>query len=159
MAMTAEQIKAKIAAGKQAKAAGTPAAGAAATLVEDAPLPKATQTKAQQKKAEVEKKQVEKAAKTPKALNLCGCGCGSGVKANFVPGHDAKLHSWIGKLAKGTMSLSDLPAQVVTGMYPKVKQTSTKDEKGKISYSEVGPVIDEKDYLATLQGKGGMPTA
>lgn len=150
--MTAADIKAKIAASKAKKAEGQ-TQGTAANLVSDdeGPLPQATGAK-------VKKQQVQATAKTkePKTLNLCGCGCGTPVKSSFAPGHDAKLHGWIKKLAAGKMLLTELPVQVISGMYPKVKQQfAIGEDKSKIPQG-VEPVCDEKDYLETLKGKGGL---
>lgn len=154
--MTADQIKKKIAASKAAKeAAGSPTNGQAASLNggdEGAPLPKATNTKGAVKKQQV---QSAKAPKTPKALNLCGCGCASPCRSRFLPGHDAKLHGWIKKLAAGNMALTDLPAMVKDGMFPKVKQGTVKQGED-IVLQGVMPTVTEENYLKMLEGKGGM---
>lgn len=61
-----------------------------------------------------------KAPKTSKkGVASCSCGCGQeavarlvgGVRAaSFRPGHDAKLHSAVIKLTKGTIKIADVPA-------------------------------------------------
>lgn len=150
MSTTAETIKAKIAASKAKKQEG-----AAANLVQKdeggAPLPKAT----------VSKKAVQtaKAPAAPKMLNACGCGCNQPCASRFIPGHDAKLHSWIKKVGDGRMKLDDLPAQVRSGMYGKVKQTvvKSKNEKGEVveTLQGVAPSVQEAAYLETLKGLGG----
>ena len=51
------------------------------------------------------------AAKT--GTNPCFCGCGGTTKSRFVPGHDARFHSWAKAIARGerdlATTLADLP--------------------------------------------------
>ena len=51
------------------------------------------------------------AAKT--GSNPCFCGCGGVTKSRFVPGHDARFHSWAKAIARGerdmATTLADLP--------------------------------------------------
>ena len=49
-----------------------------------------------------------KAAKT--GTNPCFCGCGGLTKSRFVPGHDARFHSWAKAVARGERDLSELLA-------------------------------------------------
>lgn len=44
-----------------------------------------------------------KAAKAPKTVRNCACGCPTETTGNFAPGHDARLHGLIKKLADGRM--------------------------------------------------------
>lgn len=39
--------------------------------------------------------------KTPKTVRNCVCGCGTETTGYFAPGHDARYHGWITKLADG----------------------------------------------------------
>jgi hypothetical protein len=166
MAMTADQIKAKIAESKNKKAtAGTAGtAGTSAALVEKDeegnPIPQAT--------GKVSKKAVgtAKVEKGPKLLNACGCGCEQPTRTSsgkFIPGHDAKLHGLIKKLKEGKARLTEAPAQVQAGMYPKVKQAvvKAKNEKGEVveTLSGVEPSVEEAVYLESLKGLGGPATA
>ena len=161
MSAAQQAIQKKLAEAQAKKNAGAANGGAAANLVEtDAdgvPLPKATTGK----KSGVAKKAVQAGAapKQPKFLNACGCGCGQPCKSRFLPGHDAKLHGWVKKLAAGVMSLDELPPQVRNGMFPKVKQGVIKgvDDKGAKTEALAGvqPTVSEAQYLETLKGQGG----
>ena len=42
-----------------------------------------------------------RAAKAPKTVRNCVCGCGTETTGHFAPGHDARYHGWITKLADG----------------------------------------------------------
>lgn len=42
-----------------------------------------------------------KREKTPKKVRDCVCGCGGETTGYFMPGHDARFHGWIKKLADG----------------------------------------------------------
>lgn len=55
----------------------------------------------------------EKPAKTVRA---CACGCGGETTGFFVPGHDARMHGWIKKLADGRLDPKDgtIPKSVIT---------------------------------------------
>ena len=48
-------------------------------------------------------KATAKAAKT--GTNPCFCGCGGVTKSRFVPGHDARFHSWAKAAARGERDL------------------------------------------------------
>jgi hypothetical protein len=163
MSAAQEAIQKKIQEAKEKKAAGKANGGAAANLgvekdAEGVPLPQATGKKS----GGVAKKAVQAgtaATKAPKFLNACGCGCGQPCKSRFLPGHDAKLHGWVKKLAAGVMSLDELPPGVRNGMYPKVKQGVIKgtNEKGEKTETLAGvqPTVTEAAYLDTLKGQGG----
>lgn len=47
------------------------------------------------------KKSAAKKDKAPKTVRRCACGCGGETTGYFVPGHDARLHGWVSKLADG----------------------------------------------------------
>ena len=47
------------------------------------------------------------AAKTPKPLNVCFCGCGGLTKGNFVPGHDARFHGTVKKVLRGELNAEE----------------------------------------------------
>ena len=49
-------------------------------------------------------------SKAPKTVRKCGCGCGEETMSYFAPGHDARYHGWVKKLAAGTLEPSDLTA-------------------------------------------------
>jgi hypothetical protein len=51
-----------------------------------------------------------RAPKAPKQVRNCACGCGTETSGYFAPGHDAKLHGWISKLADGRIEPKDIPA-------------------------------------------------
>jgi hypothetical protein len=51
-----------------------------------------------------------RAAKPPKTVRKCACGCGGETTSYFAPGHDARLHGWITKLADGRIEPKDIPA-------------------------------------------------
>lgn len=42
-----------------------------------------------------------KREKTPAKVRNCACGCGAETTGHFAPGHDARYHGWIKKLADG----------------------------------------------------------
>ncbi len=42
-----------------------------------------------------------KRVKPTKTVRACACGCGGETTGYFNPGHDAKLHGWVKKLADG----------------------------------------------------------
>lgn len=42
-----------------------------------------------------------KREKAPKTVRACVCGCGEETTGHFAPGHDARYHGWIKKLADG----------------------------------------------------------
>lgn len=47
--------------------------------------------------------------KVPKAVRACACGCGGETSGFFCPGHDARMHGWIAKLADGRIEPKDIP--------------------------------------------------
>lgn len=47
------------------------------------------------------------ATKTPKALNVCYCGCGGLTKGKFCPGHDAKFHGTVKKVLRGELNAEE----------------------------------------------------
>lgn len=51
-----------------------------------------------------------KTAKPPKTVRKCGCGCGEETMSYFAPGHDARYHGWVKKLASGVLRPEDLSA-------------------------------------------------
>lgn len=51
-----------------------------------------------------------RAEKPPKTVRACACGCGGQTTGHFAPGHDARLHGWIAKLADGRIEPKDIPA-------------------------------------------------
>lgn len=53
-----------------------------------------------------------KREKAPKQVRKCACGCGTDTTGSFAPGHDARMHGWIAKLADGRIQPSDVPAVV-----------------------------------------------
>lgn len=46
--------------------------------------------------------------KAPRTVRKCFCGCGEETMSYFVPGHDARFHGWLRKIAKGEMKPEDL---------------------------------------------------
>lgn len=50
--------------------------------------------------------------KAEKVMTPCHCGCKTltGGAKGFAPGHDAKVHGWAKKVAKGEMQLGELSA-------------------------------------------------
>lgn len=158
MAMTREQIQEKIQKAKAAKANGGGQQGQSANLVSGAidddgvPMPKATVTGTRKQKVGNNSSSSKGSSKAdgPKVLNLCGDGCGAGCKSRFIPGHDARLHSMIKRMAAGKMKASELPEQVREGMYKGVKQVEV---KGVVQ--GVQPTKAEALYLETLKGAGG----
>ena len=168
--VSADDIKRKIQEAKDRKAAGSSAGqGKSAILLgeDDAPMPKATTTgKKAAAAGGVRKQQVQsgeskksKAAASNGMLNLCGCGCAQPCRSNFIPGHDAKLHSWIKKLRQGRMKIEELVGQVRDGMYAGVKQKSVTGADGKVELAGIEPTTSEEDYLKMLKGKGGKADA
>ena len=57
-----------------------------------------------------------KREKAPKTVRKCVCGCGNETTGHFAPGHDARFHGWIKKLASGKMGPSEIPAAVRKGL-------------------------------------------
>lgn len=51
-----------------------------------------------------------RAAKAPKTVRNCACGCGTETTGHFAPGHDARVHGWIAKLADGRIEPKDTNA-------------------------------------------------
>lgn len=52
---------------------------------------------------------IVRAAKTPKELNACRCGCGERVTGQFRQGHDSKYYSLLRQVKAGTMAFNQLP--------------------------------------------------
>lgn len=52
-----------------------------------------------------------KKAKAPQKLRSCACGCGGETTSYFMPGHDARLHGWVKKLADGRIDGSGKDAK------------------------------------------------
>lgn len=55
---------------------------------------------------------VVRAAKTPKELNACRCGCGERVTGQFRQGHDSKYYSLLRQVKAGTLAFNQLPKAV-----------------------------------------------
>jgi hypothetical protein len=55
-------------------------------------------------------------SKAPKTVRDCVCGCKTQTTGFFAPGHDARVHGWIKKLAAGKMKPSEIPAAVRNGL-------------------------------------------
>lgn len=51
----------------------------------------------------------DKPAKKEAVLKACACGCGGMAKATFIPGHDAKAHSFMRKVEAGELSDKEIP--------------------------------------------------
>lgn len=47
-----------------------------------------------------------------KKTNPCVCGCGQLVERFFAQGHDARVHGWLLKVAKGALKLAELNESV-----------------------------------------------
>lgn len=56
---------------------------------------------AKSKTAKAKKAAGPKRDKAPKTVRQCVCGCGEETTGHFAPGHDARYHGWIKKLADG----------------------------------------------------------
>lgn len=56
------------------------------------------------------KKPAAKREKAPKKVRNCACGCGTETTGHFAPGHDARVHGWIAKLADGRIEPKDTNA-------------------------------------------------
>lgn len=50
-----------------------------------------------------------KAARKPKPLHACSCGCGGTTFGRFCPGHDSRLHGWALRVEKGVVKLEAIP--------------------------------------------------
>ncbi len=48
-------------------------------------------------------------APKPKVESACLCGCGATTARSFAPGHDARFHGWMRRLAQGEEILSQIP--------------------------------------------------
>lgn len=64
---------------------------------------------------------VVRAAKTPKELNACRCGCGERVTGQFRQGHDSKYYSILRQVKAGTMAFNQMP---------RAMQSEAKDRAG-----------------------------
>jgi len=62
------------------------------------------------KKAAKKAAKPARAAKAPKTVRNCACGCGTETTGHFAPGHDARVHGWIAKLADGRIEPKDTNA-------------------------------------------------
>lgn len=51
-----------------------------------------------------------KAARKPKALHACRCGCGQQTASRFCPGHDSRLKGWCLRVNRGVVKLADIPS-------------------------------------------------
>jgi hypothetical protein len=60
--------------------------------------------------------------KAEKVMKPCACACGGETASYFCPGHDARMHGWIKKLAEGTIEPKDVPKTVVNKL--QLTQTS-----------------------------------
>lgn len=62
----------------------------------------ATQRKAAEAKAKAANNEASETEpkQEPKAVKLCGCGCGEQVARSFKPGHDARLHGQVVRALK-----------------------------------------------------------
>jgi len=58
--------------------------------------------------------------RAPKETRSCACGCGAQTTGHFAPGHDARYHGWVKKLARGETP-DNLPAKVKNAMKLKAK--------------------------------------
>lgn len=50
-----------------------------------------------------------KAARKPKPLVPCACGCGSTTTRTFAPGHDSRLKGWVLRVERNIVKLADIP--------------------------------------------------
>lgn len=50
--------------------------------------------------------------KVPKTVRNCACACGGETTGYFCPGHDARMHGWVAKLADGRIEPKDIPQGV-----------------------------------------------
>lgn len=78
-------------------------AGDSANLDETDSIPTTKGTDIMAKKASKAKTKSNGAAKAKatKTVRSCVCGCGTETTGYFAPGHDARYHGWIKKLADG----------------------------------------------------------
>lgn len=56
--------------------------------------------------------------KTPKTVRNCVCGCGTETTGHFAPGHDARYHGWIKKLADGRIQRNGKDAKSGEAVVP-----------------------------------------
>jgi len=59
-----------------------------------------------------------RAAKAPKTVRNCVCGCGTETTGHFAPGHDARYHGWITKLADGRIQRNGKDAKSGEAIVP-----------------------------------------
>ncbi len=45
----------------------------------------------------------------------CMCGCGSGTRGTWFPGHDGRATGWAVRIERGLMTLADVPANERNG--------------------------------------------
>lgn len=69
------------------------------------------------------KAKAAKREKVTKTVRKCACACGGETTGHFLPGHDARLHGWIKKLADGRIEPKDIPSSVVKHL--ELQQTKT----------------------------------
>lgn len=62
--------------------------------------------------------------KPPKTVRSCGCGCGEETTGYFAPGHDARWHGWMKKLADGRLTPGSPEVKKVVGKLD-LKKTKT----------------------------------
>lgn len=68
-----------------------------------------------------------KAARKPKPLHACACGCGGTTTARFMPGHDSRLKGWVLRVERNIVKLADIPEgerQAVAAHMKAAKATS-----------------------------------
>lgn len=70
------------------------------------------------KKAKAKAGKGTKREKTPAKVRDCVCGCGTETTGNFAPGHDARFHGWITKLADGRIQRNGKDAKTGEAIVP-----------------------------------------
>lgn len=81
-----------------AKNKQTDGQGAVETVVVAVPVPKLAPLP-----------KMPKAARKPKPLHACACGCGGTTAGRFAPGHDSRLKGWALRVERGVVKLADIP--------------------------------------------------
>lgn len=59
-----------------------------------------------------------KREKVAKTVRNCVCGCGGQTTGNFVPGHDARFHGWLKKLADGRIDVKGKDVKTKEAIIP-----------------------------------------
>lgn len=54
----------------------------------------------------------KRVTKPTQTVRNCACGCGEETSSYFIPGHDARFKSFMVKVERGTMQVSELPKAV-----------------------------------------------